>query len=91
MEPQLILETVNPRKSFLVETTETKFVFHLVGAAFYVRKLASKDPRYCLVTQLNQKKKYTEQDLDVGAEVEYMHPRLGRTVQGGAVTSIALR
>lgn len=91
MEPQLIVETVNPKKSFLVGTTETQFIFHLVNDVFYVRKLASKDMRYCLVTQLNQKKKYEEKDLDIGAEVEYMHPRLGRSVNGGKVTSITLR
>ena len=89
MEP--IVETVNPKKSFLVGTTETQFIFHLVNDVFYVRKLASKDARYCLVTLLNQKKKYTEKDLDLNAEIEYMHPRLQKPVNGGKVTSIALR
>ncbi len=89
MEP--ILEELEPEKTFFVDTTETKFIFHLYKGFFYVRKLASKDPRYCLITSLDGKTKYKVTDLDLNTEIEYMHPRLLRPVNAGQVTSIKIR
>jgi len=85
------LESVDPEKTFLVETEDSSFVFHLTKGLFYARRTTSKDPRYCLVTKINGKVKYTEKDLDLYAEISYMHPKLNQEVLSGKVTSVALR
>ena len=41
--------------------------------------------------KMNNKNKYKEEDLDLGIEFEYVHPRLNREVKSGSVTSVALR
>lgn len=86
-----ILEEVRAEKSFLVQTSETRFMFHFLNGSFYVRKVTGKDPRYCLVKKLNGKIKYNSEDLDLGASFVYFHPRLERFVSGGTIRSIAVR
>ncbi|MDP3728496.1 MAG: hypothetical protein Q8R18_03510 [bacterium] len=85
------LESLDPEKTFLVETEDSSFVFHLTKGIFYARRTTSKDPRYCLVTKINGKNKYKESDLDLYAEISYMHPKLNQEVLGGKVKSVALR
>ena len=91
MENQVFVESVDPEKTFMIATEENEFVFHLVKGMFYARRTTSKDPRYCLVTKLNGKIKYSERDLDLGVEIEYMHPKLNKEVSGGMIRSVALR
>tara|TARA_Y100000310_G_scaffold337959_2_gene426346 strand:+ start:256 stop:546 length:291 start_codon:yes stop_codon:yes gene_type:complete len=86
-----ILGDVEGERSFLVQTSETRFVFHFSKGSFYIRKVTGKDPRYCLVKKLNGKKKYDTEDLDLGAGFVYFHPRLERFVSGGTVRSISVR
>jgi hypothetical protein len=84
-------EALDSEKTFMIATEESEFVFHMVKGKFYIKRTASKDPRYCLVTKLNGKEKYSEKDLDLGVEIEYMHPRLNKEVSGGMIRSVALR
>ncbi len=86
-----LVEALDPEKTFLVETEENSFVFHLTKGIFYARRTTSKDPRYCLVTKINGKAKYKESDLDLYAEIEYIHPKLNQEVSGGKVRSVAIR
>ncbi len=85
------IESLDPEKTFLVDTEDSNFIFHLSKGIFYARRTTSKDPRYCLVTKINGKVKYKESDLDLYAEIEYMHPKLNREVSGGRVKSVANR
>lgn len=85
------LESVDPEKTFLVDTEDSSFVFHWTKGIFYARRTTSRDPRYCLVTKINGKVKYKESDLDLYAEVSYMHPKLNQEVLSGKVKSVALR
>ncbi len=89
MEP--FLEELQPEKTYLVSTTELKLIVHWLQGQFYLRKLASKDPRYCRITGLSGKERYEQHDLDLGAEIEYIHPRLHRSVNAGKITSIIIR
>jgi len=88
---EAFLESLDPEKTFLVDTEESSFVLHLSKGVFYVRRTTSKDPRYCLVTKINGKAKYKESDLDLYAEIEYMHPKLNQEVSGGRIKSVANR
>ncbi len=88
---EAFLESIEPEKTFLVETEDSSFVFHLNKGIFYTRRTTSKDPRYCLVTKINGKNKYKESDLDLYAEISYMHPKLNQEVLSGKVKSVALR
>ena len=85
------LESLDQEKTFLVETEDNSFVFHLTKGLFYARRTTSKDPRYCLVTKINGKAKYKESDLDLYAEIEYIHPKLNTEVSGGRIRSVAHR
>ena len=89
MEP--ILEELEPEKTFIVSTTETKLILHWYKGYFFVHKFGSRDPRYCVVTSLDGNDKYTSEDLDLQTEIQYIHPRLLRPVNAGRVTSITLR
>ena len=91
MENELLLESLDPEKTYLIETEDNSFVLHLSKGVFYTKKEASKDPRYCLVTKINGKKTYKERDLELGSELEYYHPKLNREVSSGIVTSISIR
>ena len=86
-----VLYELEPERSFLVQTNNARFMFHLFDSAFYVRKVTAKDRRYGIVTRLNAKKKYEMRDLDLGAEVLYHNPRLDRVVSGGRIVSVAVR
>ena len=86
-----ILEDVEGEKSFLVQTSETRFLFHFLKGSFYVRKVTGKDPRYCLVKSVNGNKKYDVEDLDLGVGFVYFHPRLEKFVSGGTIRSISVR
>ncbi len=88
---QKLLESIEPQRSFLVTTSESKFMLYWVDDVFYARKTTGLDNRYALVMTLNGKKWYKEKDLDIGAEFEYVHPRLGRIVSGGRVHHITIR
>jgi len=90
-EPEQFLESLDPEKTFFVETEDSSFILHLAKGIFYARRTTSKDPRYCLVTKINGKKVYKEKDLDLHAEIAYMHPKLNQEVSGGKVRSVALR
>ena len=90
-EIPLLRESLDPEKTYFVETEESSFIFHITKGVFYVRRTTSKDPRYCLVTKINGKTKYKEQDLDLYAEIEYVHPKLKKEVSTGKVRSVALR
>lgn len=89
--PATHLESLDPEKTFLVETEDSSFIFHLSKGIFYARRTTSKDPRYCLVTKINGKNKYKESDLDLYVEISYMHPKLNQEVLGGKVKSVSLR
>ncbi|HIH15123.1 MAG: hypothetical protein QT08_C0011G0019 [archaeon GW2011_AR17] len=89
--PVAHLESLDPEKTFFVETEDSSFVLHLTKGLFYVRRTTSKDPRYCLVTKINGKNKYKESDLDLYAELSYIHPKLNQEVLGGKIKSVALR
>ncbi len=91
MTNELLLESLDPEKTYLIETEDNNFVLHLFKGVFYAKKEASKDPRYCLVTQFNGKKSYKEKDLELGSEFSYYHPKLNREVSSGIVKSIAIR
>ena len=86
-----LIEALDPEKTYLVETEDNSFILHLTKGLFYARRTTSKDPRYCLVTKINGKAKYKESDLDLYAEIEYMHPKLNQEVSGGKVKSVAIR
>jgi hypothetical protein len=86
-----VLHEMEPDRSFLVQTNNARFMFHLLEEAFYVRKVTGKDRRYGLVVSLGSKKKYNIKDLDLGAEVLYHNPRLDRIVSGGRIVSVAVR
>lgn len=88
---ELLLDSLDPEKTYMIETEENSFVLHLCKGVFYTKKEASKDPRYCLVTQMNGKKSYKEKDLELGTEFNYYHPKLNREVSSGVVKSIAIR
>lgn len=90
-EIPFLVEAVDPEKTYLVETEENSFVLHLTKGIFYARRTTSKDPRYCLVTKINGKAKYKESDLDLYAEIEYIHPKLNKEVSGGRIRSVAIR
>ena len=86
-----LLESLDPEKTFFVETEDNSFVCHLTKGLFYIRRTTSKDQRYCLVTRINGREKYKEQDLDLYAEIEYIHPKLNKEVSGGKIKSVANR
>ncbi len=86
-----ILDELEPEKTFLVSTTETKLILHWYKGYFFVHKFGSRDPRYCVVTSIDGNKEYTPQDLDLHLEIEYMHPKLLRPVNAGRITSINVR
>ena len=90
-EIPVLLESLDPEKTYLVETEDSAFVFHMTKGLFYARRTTSKDARYCLVTKINGNSKYKEQDLDLYAEFLYMHPKLNKEVSAGRVKSVALR
>lgn len=91
MTNELLLESLDPEKTYLIETEENSFLLHLFKGVFYTRKEASKDPRYCLITKLNGKKSYNVKDLELGTEFNYYHPKLNREVSSGIIKSIAIR
>ena len=86
-----VLHELEPERSFLVQTNNARFMFHLFDGAFYVRKVTGIDKRYGIVSSLNSKKKYEMKDLDLGVEVLYHNPRLDRVVSGGKIVSVAVR
>lgn len=85
------LESLDPEKTYLVDTEDSSFIFHLTKGIFYARRTTSKDPRYCLVTKINGKEKYKEADLDLYVEISYIHPKLNYEVTSGKVKSVSLR
>lgn len=88
---EAFVESLEPEKTYLIDTEDSSFVFHLTKGIFYARRTTSKDPRYCLVTKINGKNKYKESDLDLYVDIHYMHPKLNQEVHGGKVRSVALR
>ncbi|MBT3323774.1 hypothetical protein HN681_05155 [archaeon] len=86
-----IIEEIEPERSFLIHTNETRFIIHYLDTKFYARKVLSKDSRFGLITSLNGKKKYKLSDLDLGAEIIFILPRLNKEVSGGRVKRIAVR
>ncbi|MBI5797756.1 hypothetical protein HZA98_02530 [Candidatus Woesearchaeota archaeon] len=85
------LESLDPEKTFFIDTEEGSFIFHLIKGSFYTRRTTSKEQKYCLVTKINGDKKYKEKDLDLGIHFDYVHPRLEKEVTVGPVRAIALR
>ncbi len=85
------VESLDPEKTYLVETEDSSFVFHWTKGIFYAHRTTSKDPRYCLVTKINGKNKYKEQDLNLYVEFLYMHPKLNKEVSAGKVKSVEHR
>jgi len=90
-KPKEIVNSVDPDRTFSVGTTDTNYMFYLVDGAFYIRKNVSKDPRYGLVVKINGREKYSERDLELGAEIEYIHPRLERAESAGRIKSIEVK
>ena len=88
---ETFLESIDPEKTFLIDTEDSSFVFHLTKGTFYAKRTTSKDPRYCLVTKLKVKTNYKESDLGLGVEISYMHPKLNKEVSGGMITGVAHR
>ena len=90
-----LLDSLDPERTYIIKTEmdgmNMNFLLHLSKGVFYTRKEASKDPKYCLVTKLNNKKNYKENELDLGMTFDYIHPKLNREVNSGVITSIALR
>ena len=76
-----ILEEIEPERSFLIHTNETRFIVHFFDSKFYARKVSS----------LNGKKRYKVSDLDLGTEINFILPRLDREVTCGRVKRIAVR
>ncbi len=94
MENEL-LDSLEPERTYIIKTEiegmNMDFLLHLCKNLFYVRKISSKDPKYCLVTKLNNKKNYKESNLDLGISFNYIHPKLNKEVDSGIITSIELR
>lgn len=90
-----LLDSLDPERTYIIKTEisgmNIDFLLHWSKGAFYTRKLSSKDPKYCLVTKFNSKKNYKENDLDLGKDFSYVHPRLNKEVNSGIITSIELR
>jgi hypothetical protein len=90
-----LLDSLDPERTYIIKTEidgmNMNFLLHLSKGQFYTRKQSSKDPKYCLVTKLNNKKNYKESELDLGITFDYIHPKLNKEVNSGAITSIELR
>ena len=85
------VEALDSEKSYFVETDRLAFLFHWVNGQFYLRKVESRDPRYCRVVAIDDESRYALEDLDLGTIFSYMHPRLLRAVKAGPILRVNVR